>query len=72
MYQVLLNLTFSVGHSKFEKGTKYHVLSIPGMHVVIEMRIILSNISTSIMLAEYRTLYFVLGTLYKKGTQNYQ
>jgi hypothetical protein len=36
------------------------------------MRINFSNISTSILLAEYRTLYFVLGTLYKKGPQNYQ
>ncbi len=50
----------------------YHVPSIPGMHVVIERRIILSNSSTSNLLAEYRTLYFVLGTLYKKGSQNYQ
>ena len=42
------------------------------MQVVIEMRINFSNISTSILLAEYRTLYLVLGTFYKKGPQNYQ
>ncbi len=34
------------------------------MHVVIEMRIIFSDISTNILLAESRTLYLVLCTWY--------
>jgi len=63
-YFFIQHSALDIRYLKKVQSNKYHVPSILWMHIVIEMRIMLSDISTSILLAENRTLYFVLGTLY--------